>query len=559
MSRQSRIPAEEVTGTIADLMVEQAARSPDALYAIFANRTLTYGQIHEDASRLAKALIAFGIKPGDHVATLMPNVPEWVIAYFGCLYAGAHCVALNARYKTHELEFTIPHSDARLLLTTDAIADHVNFADILREALPSLAGQPDPRALKLDEAPQLRAIALWGDTRLPEFLAIDDLLSIGADVADTAVEDARACARPDDTCAIIYTSGTTSRPKGCELTHRGIQSSWFTFSTVVDLKAEDRIWMPMPFYHTGGIGPMTAVLKHGAAFMTQPHYQPEEVIGLIEQYRINHLYPGFPQLSLNVVDDPRFTPERFHYVRSLLNVGPEAMQQHIQSRLPPDAVLLNLFGMTEGSGIVTFTPFDAPFAVRAVSSGIAPELREVRIADPETGAILPTGETGEIQFRGPNAFKSYYNDPAATRATILEGGWVRTGDRGRLDADGYLTFAGRLKDMMKVGGENVAAAEVEAFIQKMPGVKLVQVIGVPDARLGEVPYAFVERTTDDDGAALDEDAVIAFCQGALAKWKVPRGVSFLTEWPMSATKIQKFKLPPFLPEQWRAKAEPING
>lgn len=559
MSRQSRIPAEEINGTIATLLVERAALSPDALYAIFPDRAFTFAQLHEEATRLAKGLIAFGIKPGDHVATLMPNVAEWVVAYFGCLYAGARVVALNARYKTHELAFTVPNSDARLLITTDAIADHVDFASVLRGALPSLAEQADPLALDLAEAPLLRSIVLWGESREAGFLPIEAITGRAGEVTDDAVEQARATALPDDTAALIYTSGTTSLPKGCELTHRGIQASWYVFAQVVGLKETDRIWMPMPFYHTGGIGPMTAVLKRGAAFMTQPHYQPEGVIRLIEQYRINHLYPGFPQLSLNVVDDPRFTHERFSYVRSLLNVGPEAMQVHIQSRLPPDAVLLNLFGMTEGSGIITFTPFDAPFDVRAVSSGIAPEGVEVRVVDPDTGEALPADAIGEIQFRGPNAFKSYYNDPAATRATILPGGWVRTGDRGRLDANGYLTFSGRLKDMIKVGGENVAAAEVEAYIQKMPGVKLVQVIGVPDVRMGEVPYAFVERSVDAQGDALSEDAVIAFCQGALAKWKVPRGVSFLSDWPMSATKIQKFKLPAYLPEAWRAAAQPVKA
>ncbi len=555
MSSQSRIPAEEITGTIAQLLAERAAISPDALYAIFPDRTLTFAQLDEEATKLAKGLIAFGIKPGDHVATLMPNVPEWVIAYFGILYAGARCVALNARYKTHELSHTVPNSDAKLLLTTDAIADHVDFTTVLRDALPSLTGQRDPHALALPEAPKLKSIVLWGKDRQAEFLPIEAITEAGADVPDAAVEQARATVKPDDTAALIYTSGTTSLPKGCELTHRGIQASWYVFANVVGLSDTDKIWMPMPFYHTGGIGPMTAVLKRGAAFMTQPHYQPEEVIRLVEQYHINHLYPGFPQLSLNVVDDPRFTHERFAYVRSLLNVGPEAMQQHIQSRLPPGAILLNLFGMTEGSGIVTFTPFDAPFDVRAVTSGIAPEGVEVRVANPENCEPLRAGEVGEIQFRGPNAFKSYYNDPKATAATILEGGWVRTGDRGRLDANGYLTFAGRLKDMMKVGGENVAAAEVEAYIQKLPGVKLVQVIGVPDDRMGEVPFAFVERTTDVDGEALTEDAVIGFCEGALAKWKIPRGVAFLKEWPMSATKIQKFKLPAYLPDTWKARTE----
>lgn len=536
--------------TVDILLAEQAAAQPDATFAIFPGATLTYGEVYERARAHAKGLIKLGVKPGDHIGTLMPNCADWLIAYFAGLMAGAVVAAINARYKRHELKYALAHSDCKVLLTTDLIADHVDFAPLLRDTLETLDEQTDPAALNLANAPELRAIVMFGKGAAP-FLSEGALADLGRDVTDAELDAARAQRNADDTSTIIYTSGTTSAPKGCELTHRGLQASWSTFADTVTLTPDETVWMPMPFYHTGGVGPMTTVLAHGASLMTQPHYEPEEVVALVEKHRIAHLYSGFPQLSLAVIEHERFSKERFSFVRSMLNVGPEAMQRHIQSRLPDHAVLLNLFGMTEGAGIVTFARWDAPLEVRAVSSGYPPPHTQVRIADPETNRELPRGQPGEIQFRGGGAFKAYYKDPEATAATILPEGWVKTGDRGRMDDDGALTFLGRIKDMLKVGGENVAAAEIEAFVQSQPGVKMVQVIGIPDARLGEVPVAFVERSA---GSTITESAIIQACEGQLAKWKIPRHVVFVTDWPMSTTKVQKFRLRDYLPPELKERA-----
>lgn len=537
--------------TIAMLLVEQAQAIPDALYGIFPDREISFGALDQQAREIAKGLIALGIRPGDNVATLMPNCADWLPAYFGALYAGATVVALNARYKRHELDYTIRNSQARLLLTTDAIEDYVDFAGLITDLYPDVGVNDGEARLTLADAPELERVVLLGSSRRPGFLSLDDLVARGRDVRDEAVDGARGAIRPEDPAAIIYTSGTTSNPKGCVLTHTSIQRSWFTFGEIVGLKQGEKVWMPMPFFHTGGIGPMTVILARGAGFLTQPHFNPDKVIALIERYRVDHLYPGFPHMSLTVLQHPSYSRERFSFVRSLLNVGPPAMQRAIQDLLPDGAAVLNLFGMTEGSGIVTFTPFDAPLDVRATTSGKAPAHTEVRIADPESGGICPPDVAGEIQFRGGGAFKLYYRDPEATAETILPDGWVRTGDRGKIDADGYLYYLGRLKDMLKVGGENVAAAEIEFFLNQHPGVKMVQVIGGADARLGEVPVAFVERVP---GASVEADELIAMCQGQLARWKIPADVVFVTDWPMSTTKVQKFRLKELLPDRFREPA-----
>lgn len=535
--------------TIAMLLAEKAMEMPEDIYGIFPGEEISFGELDRRAREVAKGLIALGIEPGDHVATLMPNCPDWLPAYFGILYAGGTVVALNARYKRHELDYTIKNSRSKVLLTTDAIDDYVDFAALISDVVPEIEDQDDPRKLNLKTVPDLQSVVLFGVTSRPGFLSAEELVALGSDLPDTKIAEARGAVTPDDPAAIIYTSGTTANPKGCVLTHKGIQRSWYTFAEVVNLRRGEKVWMPMPFFHTGGIGPMTAILSRGAAFMTQPHFEAEEAVKLIALHRIDHLYPGFPQMSLTVLQHPDYSKEKYSFVRSLLNVGPPAMQRMIQDLLPDGAAVLNLFGMTEGSGIVTFTPFDAPLDIRATSSGKPPPHTEVRIADPETGDPCPRGQPGEIQFRGGGAFKLYYRDPEATAETILPEGWVRTGDRGKIDEEGYLYYLGRLKDMLKVGGENVAAAEIEFFLNQHPDVKMVQVIGGHDDRLGEVPVAFVERVP---GGRVSAEELIAMCDGQLAKWKIPRDVVFVNDWPMSTTKVQKFRLKELLPESRRS-------
>lgn len=530
------IPLFQATRTISELLAAQAEARGDAPYAHFPNRSFTYSELHALAITWARAFRGAGIQPGDHIATLMPNCSDWLPAYFGALQAGAVVVALNARYKRHELGYALRHSSSRILLTTNDFAEHVDYQPLLQDVLPGIEGQP-PFALQLEAAPDLRAVVMCGKKAAGIFPGEAAFLALGADIAES---DVRPPTRTvGDTAAIIYTSGTTSNPKGCELSHGALQNCWSTFSAVVDLRADETVWLPMPFFHTGGIGPMTTIMERGAALVSQPHFDVDGLVDMIERLEVNHLYSGFPQLSFPVLEHPRFDRDRFTHVRTMLNVGPVAMQLRAQELLPEGATLLNLFGMTEGAGIITFMPLDAPLEARAKASGLPPPHSDVRIADPETLAPCPDGTPGEIQFRGSGAFSGYYRDPEATAAAILPDGWVRTGDRGEIGPDGNLLFLGRIKDLLKVGGENVGAVEIEAFLQGIAEVQLAQVVGMADDRLGEVPVAFIERRP---GASLSEAQVIGACDGHLAKWKIPRRVIFVSEWPMSSTKVQKFRL-----------------
>lgn len=530
--------------TLAGLLATQAAAAPDFVFAIFPDETATFRQLLERARAFAKGLIAAGLNAGDHVAILMPNCLDGMVAHFAVQLAGGVSVLPNARYKSYELLHVIGHSDTRFLITTSRFDASVNYSDVLLQTYPSLVEARAGEPLDLPSAPYLERIILFGDKPWRPASAVDEIVALGQTVPDADVDLARAGQSPDGMAVMYYTSGTTAMPKACMMSHVSFQRSWSIFARTVGLKAGEKVWVPMPFFHSGGIGLTTGLMAHGVAIATAPHFDPKATLDMIEQHRIEHLYPGFHLLGAPVLRSPRFDKNRFEFIRTLVVIGPLGTTRQLKALLPDGAPALNLYGMSEAGGLITLAPYDAPGEVSLSVAGKPLDGIEVRICDPDTGTVISDGGGGEIQFRGGGAFSGYYKDDAETRKTILADGWVRTGDRGRIDGEGYLHFLGRLKDMLRIGGENVAAAEIESFLSGHPGVKNVQVIGRPDERLGETAVAFVEK---DPAHTLEAADLIDFCTGKIARYKIPREVIFVTEWPMSATKIQKFRLKELLP------------
>jgi fatty-acyl-CoA synthase len=531
--------------TLAVLLEQQAARLPDNVFAIFPDVSITYGELHARARELAKGLIAHGVRAGTPVALFMPNCLDFVLAQYAVQLAGGVAVLLNARYKQVELRQVIAHCDAEILMTTDTIDPHVNLTDVLNETFSELRDPRADSALQLADAPRLKKLVLFGKKRLPGALAAEALIAAGRALPDASLARETLGRDAEGTAVIIYTSGTTSAPKGCELSHASLQRSWSIYTRAVGLTAGEKVWDPMPFFHSGGIGLMTGIMACGATIVSSPHFDAEVIVNLILEHRVEHLYPGFHLMALPVITSARYDAAAFDFVRSMVVIGPLGTLRRIQSLLPEHAPVMNLFGMSEGSGLVTLTPPEAPEEQRLTTSGRELPGIEVRVVHPESLEAVPSGIVGEIQFRGGGAFRGYYKDPIATRNAILPGGWVRTGDMGRLDGDGYLHFDGRYKELLRVGGENFTAAEVESFLSAHPAVKYVQVVGKPDERLGEVPVAFIEC---NEGCRATQAEIIDFCAGKIAKFKIPRQVVFVTQWPMSSTKIQKFKLRDMIPE-----------
>lgn len=523
-----------------ELLRRQAEAHGQRLFAVVDDETITYRELYERASAIARGLIARGIGRGDRVGVLMPNCIEFFVTHFAIQLVGAITVTINARYKAYELAHAVKKADIRLLFTTDRIDQHVNFCDLLQEAFPDLGAATGPGRLRIEHAPRLEGLVLCGRTRRRPFMPLESLSVEGQAVASDAHLKCVAPTSVDDVAVMLFTSGTTAAPKACQLTHRGLYQTWaYTYPDAVGLQPGEKVWVPMPCFHVGGVGLSISTLCRAATFVTSIHHDGAAALRLIREYAVEHLYPGFYTLMLPVMRAEGYDRAALTAARSMVCVAPYETHKMMQEQLPDGVLILQLFGMSEASGYVTFTFPDRSEAHRLQTNGTPIEDVQVRIVDPETCAVLPAGEQGEIQFRGPNAFHSYYEDEMATRATVLEGGWIRTGDCGRLDAEGSAYFLGRIKDMLKVGGENVAAAEIEAFLDRHPAVKLTQVVGRPDERYGEVAVAFVELLP---GATASAQELIAFCKGRLASFKVPREVRFVSEWPMSSTKIQKFRL-----------------
>jgi len=532
--------------TLSVLLEERAAQHAEIVFAIFPGVSVSFGELVRRAREFAKGLIAEGVEPGTPVAIFMPNCVDFLVAHYAVQLAYGVSVMLNARYKQFDLRHVVAHCDAELLLTTDIIDDHVNFTDVLASTYPELQDARTGTSLQLADAPLLRRIVLFGKKRLPTAVSADALIDGGKTVSDETLARHAEGRNAEETAVIIYTSGTTSAPKGCELSHAGLQRSWSIFARAVGLKAGEKVWDPMPFFHSGGVGLMTGIMAAGATIVSSAHFDAEVIVDLVLEHRVEHLYPGFHLMGLPVVTSARYNPAAFNFVRTMVVVGPLGTLRKIQSLLPAHVPVLNLFGMSEGSGLVTLTPPDASEDERLLTNGRQLPGIEVRVVDPATARTSEPGVVGEIQFRGGGAFRGYYKDPAATRNTILPDGWVRTGDMGRMDHAGWLCYEGRYKEMIRVGGENFAAAEVESFLSAHPAVKYVQVVGRPDERLGEVPVAFVER---NEGYLASSQDIIDFCRDKIAKFKIPRQVIFVTQWPMSATKIQKFKLLEMIPAE----------
>lgn len=523
---------------IGDMLVRGAARHPERDAIVFPQQRCSYRDLLDGALHVARALLALQIRPGEHVGLMAANGREFVEAFFGIVLLGCVAVPLHARHKAGELAYIIENADLAAVLTTGDAGDYLNFTAVLRAALPSLATAADPARLALPEAPRLRStILLRGDDQ-PGFLGRADLDRL-ASATDTAqVHTARHRVRVRDTTAILYTSGTTAHPKGCLLSHEALGRGAVERARRRFRRAGHGVaWGAGPLFHIGSLAPFLGAIGSGGTYLTDTFFDAGRALALIARERADTIFPWFPAIVRALLDHPDFDPGRFPALRSFVTIGPAALIERIQ-RLFPTAELIQACGMTETAGIYAITAPGDSVLERTRSNGKPAPGIEVCITDLETGAPAAPGTVGEILVRGYCVTEGYYRDPVKTAEAIDAERWLHTGDLYLQDADGSLVFHGRLKDMLKVGGENVAAIEVEALLCQHPAVKAAEVIGMPDERLDEVPVAFIEL---QPGASLEAEQLIAYCHGRIASFKIPRAVCFISAhaWPMSATKVDK--------------------
>ncbi len=528
--------------TIGDLLLTAADRHPNDDAIVFPDQKISYGELAARAIERARGLQAIGVTPRSHVGLLLPTCLEFVEYFFAIALCGAVAVPVNARYRAHELRYVVENGDLVTLITTSEVPEQVNFIERLITAMPSLAGQSDPLQLHVPEAPKLRNIVVLGKAGPASFLTAKAFLKLAKSVKPDAVHRARLGVRVRDVGLMLYTSGTTANPKGCLISHEAmVRNSIALGRHRYQLRYGDRFWSPLPLFHIAGILPMLATFDVGAAYLTMAFFEAGKALRMLADERVSATYPCFVTIMSDLIYHPDFQKtdlSRIRLMNSNFAVQPAGIRDAMLKAMP-NAIQVGTFGMTETAGTVTTSMLTDPLGQRTGRLGKPLPGIEVRIVDHDTGLNVPPGARGEVLVRGYSTLEGYYKDPEKTAAAIDADGWYHTGDVGSIDPAGTMMFHGRTKDMLKVGGENVAAAEIEASLQRHDAVKLAQVVGIPDARYAEVPAAFIELKPGEVATA---QALIAHCKAEIAAFKIPRHIRFVTEWPMSTSKIQKFRL-----------------
>ncbi len=517
----------DVPATIPAALARAAERWPDAEALVDGTERLSFSELRERSLAFARALVASGVEPADRIAIWAPNSVAWIVASFGTYAAGAVQVPINTRFKAAEAAHVLNTARARLLLT---VTDFLGT-----DYVAALAGC---------ELPYLQETVVLEGPSSGTAVPLDAFVARGAAVGDDAVEERSAALSADSLSDIVFTSGTTGKPKGAMLTHGASTLTYTNWAELVGLAEGDRYLIAYPFFHTAGLksGILACVLK-GAVIIPHPVFDAASVLARVAEERITML-PGPPaifQTLLSAQSAPEFAGYDLSSLR-LAVTGAAAVPVELVERLRTElqfASVVTGYGLTETTGTATMCRHDDDPVIIATTCGRAIPGSEVRVVDP-AGAVLPAGEAGEVVVRGYQVMRGYFGDDAATADTIDAGGWLHTGDVGILDAAGNLRITDRIKDMFIVGGFNAYPVEIENVLLGHPAVSQVAVVGVPDERMGEVGMAFVVATA---GVALDEREVIGWCRERMANYKVPRAVRVLDALPLNATgKVLKYEL-----------------
>jgi fatty-acyl-CoA synthase len=481
----------------------------------------TWRQLWEQTDLVARGLIAHGVARGDRVALWSPNRFEWVVLQYATARIGAVLVNINPAYKTSELEYALNQSSASVLLLARAFRtnDYVKMFGEVRDRCHALR-----LALVLDDD--------W-----------DMLTRAGAHVTHQVLEERERSLQFDDPINIQYTSGTTGFPKGATLSHHNVLNNGFFVGEAMRLTERDRVCIPVPFYHCFGmvLGNL-ACTTHGATMVIPGEaYEPQLVLETVAAEKCTALH-GVPTMFIGELDHPRFAEFDLSTLRTGIMAGspcPIEVMKRVVSQMHMKEVTI-CYGMTETSPVSTQTTHDDALEERVSTVGRVHPHVEVKVIDPESGAVVERGQPGELCTRGYSVMLGYWNNEQATASAIDRAGWMHTGDLATMDERGYVKIVGRIKDMIIRGGENVYPREVEEFLHTHPGVSEAQVIGVPSAKYGEEVMAWVRLKPE---VTLEADELAKFCAGRISTFKIPKYWKFVSEFPMTVTgKVQKFRM-----------------
>lgn len=525
--------------TLFQVLDETAERIPDNEALVYGNRRITFKELRNKSRDLAKSFLKSGIKKGDKVSILMPNRPEWIFARDAAIRAGALWVPMSTRYEAMELEFILKHADVHTIVMIES-AVNIDFVKKMTAICPELLDSSQGR-IKSEKFPSLKNIVCIADREIPGMFNFEEFLEFGKDVTDAVLDAASGEIKPDDFANITYTSGTTGTPKGVLTKHSQFLQAMGNIGTRFKTTEEDCILLAAPLFTN--IGNLTGLIQgemYGAKMVLFEIFDPPRILNGIETEQCT-IFTGAPAMYAMIMDQEGFTKEKVKSMRTGIIGGapvtPEMVRQ-IQEKI--GMKLFTAYGMTENSGITTMSEVNAPPEVIAQTCGrLLHENCEMKIIDPESGQQKPPGQSGEIVTKGWLVMHDYYKNPTGGGQIVDDAGWFHTGDLGKIDENGYLQVTGRLKDIIISGGFNIDPVEIEHLINTHPSVASVQIVGLPDQRMGEVVGAFIIKKEPE----LTEEMINQFCTGKVAKYKIPKHVLFVDEFPATAYgKIQKFKL-----------------
>lgn len=527
--------------TLGDWLEYWAAETPDNEYIVYSDRDLrfTWQVFNERVNNMAKGLISIGVTRGTNVGIWAQNVPDWLTFLYATAKIGAVAVTVNTNYKEYELAFVIENSDMHTLCITDGVSG-TDYTDIVYTLFPGLKTTQRGK-LNSKRFPQLKNVVYIGQEKYRGMYNTAEILLLGNNQSDDEYCRLRALSDCHDVVNMQYTSGTTGFPKGVMLTHHNIANNGFLTGEHMKFTQNDKLCICVPLFHCFGVVLATMnCLTHGSTQVMVEKFDPLITLASVHKERCTALY-GVPTMFIAELNHPMFSLFDMSSLRTGIMAGslcPVELMRQVNEKMFMD--ITSVYGLTETSPGITQTRIEDTFDVRCTTVGSAYEFTEVVVIDPETGNECPPEIPGEMCCRGYNVMKGYYKNPAATSQVIDKNGYLHSGDMGVKDLNGNYRITGRIKDMIIRGGENISPREVEDFLYKMPGVKDVQVVAVASPRYGEDVGAFIIQK---DGYDLMSEDVRDFCKDHIARYKIPRYVFFVSEYPMTGSgKIQKFRL-----------------
>lgn len=509
--------------TITECLRKTVLQFPDrdALIVPYQNYRATYREFWDQIEEIAKGLLAFGVERGDRVGIWSPNRHEWVIVQFATARIGAILVNVNPAYKASELKFALRQSEISLLIMSEGFRK-TNYFEIIQEVRKSCIHLKQIVVLDRD----------W-----------QALKEAGKRITTEQLDEIESLLQFDDPINIQYTSGTTGFPKGATLTHHNILNNGYFIGERLHYNETDRVCIPVPFYHCFGmvLGNL-ACITHGSAMVIPGEaFEAEVVLQTVQKEKCTSLY-GVPLMFIAELEHPNFNKYDLSSLRTGIMAGascPEKAMREVQEKMNMKEVAI-CYGMTETSPVSTQTFVHDQLNKRVSTVGKVHPHQEIKIINPETGKIVPRGESGEFCTRGYSVMLKYWNNEEATKAVIDDAGWMHTGDLASMDEDGYVSITGRIKDMIIRGGENISPFEIEEYLHTHESISEVYVIGVPDYKYGEEVMAWIKYK---EGKKASEEELKEYCQGQIATYKIPKYFKFTTEFPTTVTgKIRKIEM-----------------